>query len=585
MQQDKISKSFPLVRRIVKTYVIKYWQGFAMAIFLMVVASATTGAMAKLMEPMIDKVFTAKDQTMLWPVAIGIFTVFALRGFSTYGYSVLLNKFGQKIISDINTDLFKHLVKMDLKFFEETQSGQLVSRFISDATVLRVSVIDSLLGFARYSFTIIALVAVMIYQDWKLSIASLIVFPIVAGVVGKLGKKLRHVARDAQTKTGDLSSILSQSFQGIKHIKSYVAEDFESTRVSSVIDQICKLTCKTFRVSALSTPLSETLSGVAIVTIVVYGGYQVLAGVSTAGKLFSFITALLLAFDPMKHLAKLASTIQIGLAAAERLFALMDIDINIKDKENAVALDSKVSSIKLDNVTFFYNSEKQALRNVSFEVPAGKTVALVGASGSGKSTILKLIPRFYDVTAGAILVNNIDIRDLTQESLRKNIALVSQEVAIFNDTIKDNIAYGRRDATDDEVIEAAKLAAAHEFIMELPQEYDTLVGENGVTLSGGQRQRISIARAMLKNSPILLLDEATSALDTTSERLVQEALDKLQKGRTTIVVAHRLSTIINSDVIYVMDNGEIVESGKHDELVAMGGAYSRLYGNLLKESA
>jgi len=579
----KVEKSLPLVKRLFCTYICRYWKGFALAIFLLIISAGTTASMAKLMEPMIDKVFTNKDETMLWPVAIGIFVVFALRGFSTYGYSVLLNKYGQRIISDINNDLFKHLVKADLKFFEETQSGQLVSRFISDTVILRSYVVESILGIAKNLFTIIALVSVMIYQDWKLSIASLVVFPVVAGVVGKLGKRLRNIARDAQSKTGDLSSILSQSFLGIKHIKSYVTEDYESDRVKDIIERIYKLMCKSFRTSALTSPLSETLSGVAIVTIVVYGGYQVFAGVSTAGKLFSFITALLLAFDPMKNLAKLTTSIQIGLAAADRLFSLIDIEPSIKDNENAKVLDIANPSISFNNVCFSYIEDKAALSDISFNVPAGKTVALVGGSGSGKSTILKLIPRFYDVSSGAIIINNDDIRDVTLKSLRQNIALVSQEVAIFNDSVKANIAYGCGNVTDEEIIEAAKAAVAHDFIQELPQGYNTIVGENGVTLSGGQKQRVSIARAMLKNAPILLLDEATSALDTTSEKQVQEALEKLQKGKTTIVVAHRLSTIINADVIYVMKEGKIVESGTHADLLDNKNEYANLYGNLVKE--
>lgn len=580
---EQVTKSLPLMKRLLKTYVAKHWRQFSIATFLMIITALSTGAMAKLMEPIIDKVFTSKNPDMLWPVAISVFTVFIVRGFSTYSYSVIMNRFGQRVISDINNDLFSHLIRADLSFFEKNQSGQLVSRFISDTAVLRAAVIESLLGAGKNVFTIIALISVMFYQDWRLSILSLFVFPSSAYIVNRLGKKMRRVAKNAQERTGDFSAILGQSFQGIKHIKSYATEDYECKRVNTIIENIYALMCKSFRVSAITSPMSEILSGLAIVAIVIYGGYQVIEGTSTAGKLFSFITAFLLAFDPMKQLAKLSTVMQMGLASAERLFNLLDIKPMITDKVGAQHLSSANPSIAFENVTFMYKEGVSVVSDVSFNVPAGKTVALVGASGSGKSTVLKLIPRFYDVTDGTIKIHGIDIRDVTLSSLRKNIALVSQEVAIFGDSIKENIAYGSPDASFEQIEDAAKLAAAHEFIMALPQGYETVVGENGMTLSGGQRQRVSIARAILKNAPILLLDEATSALDTTSEKQVQAAIEKLQQGKTTVVVAHRLSTVMNSDVIYVMDAGKIVENGTHAELLAKGGYYSRLYGDFIKE--
>jgi subfamily B ATP-binding cassette protein MsbA len=362
-------------------------------------------------------------------------------------------------------------------------------------------------------------------------------------------------------------------------------EEHEKARINSSIENIFRLMDKSYRASAVVSPIAEVLSGMAIVTIIIYGGYQVIAGASTAGKLFSFIAAFLLAFEPMKRLAKLSNTLQLGLAAADRLFNMLDVAPAIHDKPDAVTLQVKNPVVSLEDVHFTYEDGSEALRGVSFTAEAGKTVALVGASGAGKSTILNLIPRFYDVTSGAIRVDGHDIRDVTLASLRSNMALVSQEVAIFNDTIRDNIAYGTPGATEEQIIAAAKSAAAHDFISELPEGYHTIVGENGVKLSGGQRQRISIARAMLKNAPILLLDEATSALDAQSERLVQTALEKLQQGKTTIVVAHRLSTIIGADVIHVLSGGKIVESGDHDTLLVKGGIYADLYGSLMKETA
>jgi subfamily B ATP-binding cassette protein MsbA len=580
-----MTASLPLAKRLVKIYIVPHWRSLVLALMLMLLSAGMTGAMAKLMEPIIDKVFTNKDSTMLWPVALAVFAVFNLRGLATYGYSVMMNRLGQQVVSDVNRDMFAHLVYADLAYFHGLQSGQLLSRFISDTAMMRTAIIESLTGIGKNTFTVIALIGVMFYQDWKLSLASIFVFPVAAYFVGKLGRKLRKVSNSMQEETGRLTSMLNQSFQGNKHIKSYSMEEYEKTRINKAINSIFLLMNRSFRVSAVVSPVAEVLSGMAIVMIIIYGGYQVIAGTSTAGKLFSFIAAFLMAFEPMKRLAKLNIVMQTGMAATDRTFKLLDIPSAICDKPGATVLKTISPVVAFDNVSFTYLDGSEALRGVSFEAPAGKTIALVGESGAGKSTILSLIPRFYDVSGGAIRIDGQDIRDVTLSSLRKNMALVSQEVALFNDTIRDNIAYGTLQATDAEIVEAAKFAAAHDFIMDLPQGYNTFVGENGVKLSGGQKQRISIARAMLKNAPILLLDEATSALDAHSERLVQAALERLQKGRTTIVVAHRLSTIIGADIIYVLDDGKVVESGNHQTLLARNGAYARLYGSLLKETA
>jgi subfamily B ATP-binding cassette protein MsbA len=581
-----MAASLPLIKRVARSYIRPHLSRVFLALFLMVLAAGMTGALALLMEPVIDRVFTDKSEGMLWPVAGGVVLVFVLRGAAIYGQVVMLNTLSQRIVSDMQRDLFAHLIRADIAFFHNQQSGHLMSRFISDMTSVRTALTESLTGLGKNTFTVIFLTGVMFLQDWKLACMAILVFPVAAFTVVILGKKIRKVAGNTQVTMGELTSMLGQAFQGARHIKAYGAEEFETARVHGVIERVYSLMNRSYRVSATLAPIGELLSGLAIATIIVYGGMQVIAGESTAGKLFSFIAAFIMAFEPMKRLARLNNIMQAGLAALDRLFVVMDQPPAIADKPGAEPLKIDKPTIGFEKVSFSYaGTDGHALQGVTFTAPAGKTVALVGESGAGKSTILNLIPRFYDVQEGVIKIDGHDIRDVTLESLRGSMALVSQEVAIFSDTLRENIAYGTPGATEEQIVEAAKLAAAHDFIMEQPDGYSTRVGENGVKLSGGQRQRISIARAMLRNAPILLLDEATSALDAASERLVQMAIERLQKGRTTIVVAHRLSTIMNADIIYVMSHGRIIESGNHASLLASNGAYARLYGSLLKESA
>jgi subfamily B ATP-binding cassette protein MsbA len=473
---------------------------------------------------------------------------------------------------------------LDLAFYHANPSGQLISRIVNDVSVMRIAITDSMTGLGKSLITLIFLIGVMIYQDWKLSLMAFVIFPFASFFVAKLGHKLRRVSKSIQNELGNLSDRLSQIFQGIRQVKAYGMEGYERERMGEAIERVKNLNIKSVRVATLSTPVNETLVGLVFFGIIVYGGFQAAEGNMTAGQLGSFLAAFTLAYEPMKKLAKLNNTIQMGLGAAERVFEIIDRPSAIQDL--AVAKDLKVShpQIEFKDVEFNYEQgDLKALDKINFIAAPDKVTALVGPSGGGKSTVINLIPRFYDVCGGEVLINGENIRGVTIASLRANIALVSQDITIFDDTIAANIGYGRWNATQEEIIAAAEAAAAHTFISALPNGYDTRVGEDGIKLSGGQRQRVSIARAILRDAPILLLDEATSALDNESEKLVQDALEKLQKGRTTIVIAHRLSTVRNADQILVMDKGRIVEKGSHTALLEQKGLYARMVETGLKD--
>jgi subfamily B ATP-binding cassette protein MsbA len=575
---DRQSQSLPLLRRLVTTYLRPHRGALSVAVVLMIAASVTTSGKAVLIRVIFDEIFAKKQPEWILPIAALVLAVFLAGGLAAYGSSIILNRIGQGVVTDIQRDSLSHLIDADLAFFHDHPAGELISRLTNDVEEMRYAIVESLTNSGTNTLRLLGLIGVMFWMDWRLSAFSVIVFPLAGLWVGRRGKRMRRVSNSAQVERGYFAHLLNQTFQNIRHIKAYGMEAYEKSRVGETIQRLFALAHKSFRISAISEPVNELLGAIPVCGLIIYGGLEVIAGRTTTGALMAFIFAFLSAYEPIKRLAKTSAVMQRGLSAADRLFALLDDPPTIRDAADARTLTIETPTIRLENVRFSYRTGQPALEGVTIDVPAGKTVALVGPSGAGKSTVLSLIPRFYDATDGAVLVGGHDVRQVTLQSLRAQMALVSQEVALFDDTVRANIAYGRPGATEAEIVAAAEGAAADGFIRSLAEGYDTRVGENGVKLSGGQRQRIAIARALLRGAPILLLDEATSSLDADSERVVQEALAVLGQGRTVLVIAHRLSTVVNADLIYVLDRGRIADCGAHAELMRRGGLYSRLYG-------
>ena len=574
-QQD--NSTYALVKRLVRESVRPYLAWIALALVCMACVAGATAVSALLMKPVINDVFVARTESLLVPIALAVIATFAVKGIANYGQSVLMSFVGQRIITDTQHRLFAHLSTMELGFFHRIPTGNLISRFTIDINMMRAAVSNALTGIGKDFLTLIFLVGVMFQQDWVLASIAFIIFPIAILPIARLGRRIREVTVNTQEELGQFTTLLEQTFQGARVVKAYGMEDYEKKRVRKIAERVFALVFRSARIRSMASPIMETLGGVAVALVIFYGGSRVINQSMDPGSFFAFITALLLAYEPMKRLANLNASLQEGLAGAQRLFVLLDMKPEIQEKPAARPMVIARGGLEMEKVHFSYLPDQPAIDDISLSVPAGKVVALVGPSGAGKSTILNLIPRFYDVNAGRITIDGTDVRDVTFASLRGSIALVSQEITMFDDTVRANIAYGRPNASEDEIYTAAKHAAAHDFIMDMPDGYDTYVGERGTKVSGGQRQRLAIARAMLKDAPILLLDEATSALDTVSERHIQAALKELMKGRTTLVIAHRLSTVMDADLIHVINDGKLSESGTHAELLAKNGIYARLY--------
>ena len=558
-------------------YIKPYTRRLALAVVCIIMAAGANLYLPWIIKDMIDDVLMSKDMVMLNLIAAGILVVMFTRGVFYYGQSYLVSYVGQRVIIDVRSVLFRKFQRMPLSYYDKQQTGTVMSYITNDVAVMQSAIVDNLIELVTEGSILIGSLAMMIYLDWKLSLLTLMTIPLVGFAMKIFGRKLKRSSTVIQERVAEITSLLQESISAIRVVKSFVRESYEIKRFEEQNWRNFQAAMKNVKLSSLLTPTVEFLAAIAVTFIVWFGGYEVVNEVITAGELVAFLTYAVNLANPVKRLSRVYAAIQKAMAAADRVFNIMDLDEKITDVPGAKPLPPIKGKVEFKDITFSYKEGQPALQHISLKAEPGQMIALVGSSGSGKSTIANLIPRFYDVDSGVITIDDHDIRQVTADSLREQIGLVPQETMLFSTSVMENIRYGRLEATDEEVIEAAKAANAEEFIKELPEGYDTKLGERGLNLSGGQRQRLAIARAILKNPRVLILDEATSALDTESEKIVQDALDNLMVGRTSFVIAHRLSTIFNADQIFVVENGHLREHGTHEELLAAGGLYSNLY--------
>jgi len=564
-------------------YVRPYKGKLVISTLAMIGVAAMTALSALIIKNVLDDVFIAGDRQLLLLIPVAIIVIYVLKGIFRYVRTYVMSWAGLRMVQDIRNELYEHMHRMSMSFFTKTPTGVLMSRVTYDVNMMQRAVTEAFVGVFRDVFTILALAIVVFYRNAQLGMIALVGFPLAFYPLVRFGRKMKKASRRSQEQVGNLSKLMQERISGAGLIKASGTEAIELDEFKRENEKLVRSFLKIERVKSLSNPVMEFIGAASVAFIIWIGGLTVINGKMTVGEFFSFLAALMMLYEPVKHITSVNNVIQQGLAAAERVFEILDISPEIADAPDAVDIPRSSGHITFEDVSFRYDKE-WVLRNIDLDVPPGTKLAIVGSSGGGKTTLVNLIPRFYDATEGRITVDDYDIRAVTQKSLREQISIVSQEVVLFNDTIRNNICYGMIDVTKDEMEEALRTAYALEFVKSLPEGYDTVIGERGARLSGGQRQRISIARALLKNSPILILDEATSSLDTESERLVQKALENLVRGRTTLTIAHRISTVKDADRIIVISQGRIVESGHHEELIELGGEYFRLYSLLVEDN-
>ena len=557
-------------------FVKPYWTRIAIAVVCMILLSGINALIAYMVKPAIDEIFLKKDSTMLAVIPFALILAFLLKGSFDYGQEYLMGYVGNRVVTDIRDALYRHTQHLSLAFFHKITTGMLMSRIANDIGVLQRSVSDSIAKVMMNCFLIIGLTGVAFYQNWRLACICFLILPWVMIPITRFGKKSKRYSRRSQEKIGHISTFLTETISGNRIVKAFCMENYENARFADENNRLFRIKIKTLKVSALSSPVIQSVGGLMAAATIYYGGSGVISGDITTGQFFSFIAALGMLYKPVQSMNKVNQQIQEGMAAAVRVFAIFDTVPDIADAPGATPMPLIQEALEFRAVSFRYE-EKPVLRDVSFRVNAGKTVAIVGPSGAGKTTIANLILRFYDVVSGGVFIDGADIRERTIKSVRDQMAIVTQDTILFNDTVLNNIAYGSRDKTEQQIIAAARAAFAHDFIEHLPQGYQTIIGEQGARLSGGQRQKIAIARAILKGAPILILDEATSSLDSRSEKELQKALENLMQGKTTIMIAHRLSTVRNADRIIVMSDGTIAEEGSHEELLQHKGIYYSMY--------